>query len=45
MPQTPKVIEMSEALKILVDLYKECEWWQTNKILNTKQPWHTDTNY
>jgi hypothetical protein len=25
MPQTPKVIEMSEALKILVDLYKECE--------------------
>lgn len=24
MPQTPKVIDMSEALKVLVDLYKEC---------------------
>lgn len=24
-PQTPQVIDMSEALKVLVDLYKECE--------------------
>ena len=25
LPQAPKVIEVTEALKVLVDLYKECE--------------------
>lgn len=25
MPRTPIVLDMSEALKVLVDLYKECE--------------------